>query len=300
MAAVVGYATVQQASDDLTEQEAALRGAGADRVFVDRVETSSTGPRPQWRACVEGLDPGDSVVVPTLGVLGETERVVVEALADLSRRGVGIRSIAEPAIDTSPQGGALYDIVAVFEGLRAERIRERTLRGLHRARSEGRVGGRPSVMTAERMAEARRLRARGASIAEIARSIGVGSSSVSRALAKHRVGADAPEAEARVFFRDTKPYEAPATLDDLEGPARGTVDLPHSVYWGPERAVDLGTPGGIRKAYQAVLREGTAADQTRLLNREVLRREWNELALPDRVRVLWESRFPELRTRASA
>jgi transposase len=31
-----------------------------------------------------------------------------------------------------------------------------------------------------------------------------------------------------------------------------------------------------------------------LLNCDVLRREWSELALPDRVRVMWEQRFPEL------
>ena len=51
---------------------------------------------------------------------------------------------------------------------------------------------------------------------------------------------------------------------------------------------------GIRKAYQAVLREGTADDQAFILNRDVLQREWAELALPDRVRVMWESRFPQL------
>lgn len=103
-----------------------------------------------------------------------------------------------------------------------------------------------------------------------------------------------------MFFRDIKPYETPASLNELQGPAGGVLELPHSVYWGPERTVDLDTSAGISKTYQAALREGTADEQARLLNRDVLLREWSELALPDRVRVMWESRFPELRIQVSA
>ncbi len=100
--------------------------------------------------------------------------------------------------------------------------------------------------------------------------------------------------DRRVFFRDIKPYEMPASLQDLRGPPGGALVLPHSVYWGPKRTVSLDTPSGVHKAYQAVIREGTAEDQALVLNRDVLQREWAELTLPDRVRVMWESRFPQL------
>jgi DNA invertase Pin-like site-specific DNA recombinase len=80
---------------------------------------------------------------------------------------------------------ARYGIVAVFAQLRVDTIRENTMRGLAYARSEGRVGGRPSVMTPERVQAAVRMRTEGDSIAQIARTFGVGASSVSRALAKH-------------------------------------------------------------------------------------------------------------------
>jgi hypothetical protein len=48
-------------------------------------------------------------------------------------------------------------------------------------------------------------------------------------------------------------------------------------------------------AYQAILSEGTPKEQESLLNGDVLYRYWNELALPIRVRSLWESRFPILK-----
>lgn len=104
--------------------------------------------------------------------------------------------------------------------------------------------------------------------------------------------------DTRVFYRDTKPYDVPERLDELHGPRSGRLELPVNVYWGPQAIVDLDTLSGVVKAYQATLREGRVVDQVELINRELLREVWSELMLPDRVRVLWETRFPELATAA--
>ncbi|GAA2242918.1 transcriptional regulator [Herbiconiux moechotypicola] len=100
--------------------------------------------------------------------------------------------------------------------------------------------------------------------------------------------------DARVFYRDIKPYDAPRELDDLRGPNGGVVSLPVTVYWGPEHYFDLDNESDVIEAYQATLREGRASDQIALLNRELLVEVWPELLLPVRVRRLWEVRFPEL------
>ena len=47
----------------------------------------------------------------------------------------------------------------------------------------------------------------------------------------------------RVRFQDVKPYDAPASLDDLHGPRDGELVLPHHVHWGPRRDVNLGHKG---------------------------------------------------------
>ncbi|NLC98271.1 MAG: recombinase family protein, partial [Actinomycetales bacterium] len=106
-------------------------------------------------------------------------------LSELNDRGLNIVSLTEPAIDTTtPMGKALYGIVVVFAQLRVDTIRENTRLGLEYARSQGRVGGRPTVMTAERIAAAEKMRAENQSYARIGRVLGVGASSVMRALAK--------------------------------------------------------------------------------------------------------------------
>jgi hypothetical protein len=98
----------------------------------------------------------------------------------------------------------------------------------------------------------------------------------------------------RVRFQDVKPYDAPASLDDLRGPRDGELVLPHHVHWGPRRDVNLGRKGDVLTAYQATISEGMVADQVAILNRSLLLELWPELILSTRVRSLWESRFPEL------
>jgi hypothetical protein len=109
------------------------------------------------------------------------------------------------------------------------------------------------------------------------------------------------ESGGRVFFRDVKPYAIVDHLDQLRGPAGGTLELSHSVLWAPGGGlVDLDRPGALRMAYRAVLNEGTVEDLVRVLNRDVLIAVWPELLLPLRVLAMWESRFPELRSSATA
>ena len=91
----------------------------------------------------------------------------------------------------------------------------------------------------------------------------------------------------RVRFRDVKPCHAPTTLDALRGPYHGLIDLPHGVRWQEDRVgIDVDDAGGRR-----------VAEQERLLNRDRLIELWPVINLDQRVRDLWETRFPELRVR---
>lgn len=183
MSGIVGYARVSTHEQDASSQEAALRAAGAVRVFVDHAVSSRRADRPQWLACLDYLRAGDTLMVWRLDRLAGTQTLAIETINDLHDRGVQIKSLTEPDIDTTtPMGRALFGIVAVFAQLRVDTIRENTRAGLARARAEGRVGGRPTVMTLARVREAARMRAEGQSLDTIAQTLGVGRSSVSRAL----------------------------------------------------------------------------------------------------------------------
>ncbi|MBB3159542.1 DNA invertase Pin-like site-specific DNA recombinase [Microbacterium proteolyticum] len=182
---VIGYARVSKREQNPAAQEAELRAAGAVRVFVDHGESSRLADRPQWLACLDYLNEGDTLVVRRLDRLGGSERIIIETLHDLDRRGVNIKSLTEPMIDTTtPMGRALFGMVAVFAQLRVDTIRENTMRGLAHAKAQGRVGGRPSKMTPEKIAQAQRMRAENRSLDHIAAVLSVGKSTVARALSR--------------------------------------------------------------------------------------------------------------------
>lgn len=103
------------------------------------------------------------------------------------------------------------------------------------------------------------------------------------------------ECAMRVRFRDVKPYDIVDSLDDLRGPTSGAVVLPRSVLWVGDGEVDLDRSGGARMVYQAVLAEGTSTDMETFLNRDLLVSIWPALVLDERLRSMWEERFPQLR-----
>lgn len=182
---IVGYARVSTRDQNPAAQEAELRAAGAGRVFIDHGESSRVSDRPQWIACLDYLRSGDTLVVRALDRVAGSEVMAIELIRDLARRGIRLRSLTEPFLDvdtSTPMGEAIVGIMAVLAQLRVSTIRDNTRRGLEHARSQGRVGGRPSVMTDERTAAAVQMRDNGDSIAKIARTLGVGASSVARAL----------------------------------------------------------------------------------------------------------------------
>lgn len=152
---IIGYARVSTRDQNPKAQEAELCAAGAAKVYVDHGESSRITARPQWQACLDYLRPGDTLVVRKLDRLAGSERILIEILHELADRGIDIRSLTEPAIDTTtPMGRALYGIVAVFAQLRVDTIRENTRRGLEYARAQGRYGGRPKALTPAKVKEA--------------------------------------------------------------------------------------------------------------------------------------------------
>lgn len=183
---LIGYARVSRRDQNPEAQVAELYRAGAESVYVDHGESSRISNRPQWVACLARLEPGDTLLVRRLDRVAGSERMAIDTLTELSDRGIDIRSLTEPEIDTTtPMGRALFGIVAVFAQLRVDTIRDNTRRGLEHARAAGRIGGRPTVMSPEQIEAAARMREDGKTLAQIAAVLEVGKSTVHRVLTRH-------------------------------------------------------------------------------------------------------------------
>ena len=186
---LVGYARVSTADQSADLQVDALTAAGATRVFVETA-SGKTDSRPELMRVLDYLREGDVLVVWRLDRLGRSLRHLIDQVNALEARGIGFRSLTE-AIDTTTAGGRLvFHVFGALGEFERELIVERTRAGLAAARARGRRGGRPKVMTSERVTTARRLRDDdGLTLDQIAATIGVSRASVVRALSSQKPSA---------------------------------------------------------------------------------------------------------------
>ena len=130
---------------------------------------------------LDALAPGDVVTVTRIDRLARSTFdlfAIVKRIADAKAQ---FRSLAEPWADTGTSTGRL--MLAVLGGLadvERDLIRTRTAEGRSRAKQRGQHMGRPSRLTDAQKAEARRRRAKGATLNELARSYDVSRSTISR------------------------------------------------------------------------------------------------------------------------
>ncbi|GAB2746836.1 recombinase family protein [Sinomonas soli] len=184
MAAIIGYARLGGAGLDLDAQVDALRAAGALKVFEDH----STGrDRSGWQACLEQLQGGSTLIVTDLARIGRGVADLAGIVGELRARGVVFRSLAEPWLDTgSAHGPLIQDVFACIGAYERSRLNERTREGRAAARAQGRRPGRPTVMTPEKSAQARKMRNEGATLRGIAEALSVAPGTILRVLAEQK------------------------------------------------------------------------------------------------------------------
>src|SRR5580658_9130417 len=99
----VGYARVSTQDQNLELQHDALRQAGCDRIFEDKV-SGSKAERPGLLEAISVMRPGDTLVVWKLSRLGRSLKHLLETVQFLSDKGIGLKSLHEN-LDTTTAAG---------------------------------------------------------------------------------------------------------------------------------------------------------------------------------------------------
>jgi len=189
-----GYARVSTGDQDARLQHDALEAAGCYKVFTDTA-SGALASRPELGKLLDQLRPGDTLVVWRLDRLGRAIRHLIDQLTELQERGIEFRSLQEN-IDTGSSGGRLvFHIFASLAEFERDLISERTHAGLEAARARGRRGGRPPLLSGDKLRTARKLyEQQDMTVAQIGEVLGVSRTTVYRALQR---GADKPPARRR-------------------------------------------------------------------------------------------------------
>jgi DNA invertase Pin-like site-specific DNA recombinase len=178
----VGYARVSAADQNADAQLDALRAAGCERIFTDRV-SGKLGHRPQLDAMLDHIRSGDVVTITKLDRLGRSVVNLVQLVAELDHRDVDLRVLHQGIDTTTPAGKVTFHVMAAIAEFERALISERTVEGLVAARARGRKGGRRPVLSAAEVAHARQLRAAGKhTMAEIAELVGCSRATLYRVL----------------------------------------------------------------------------------------------------------------------
>lgn len=69
------------------------------------------------------------------------------------------------------------------------------------------------------------------------------------------------------------------------------IELPLHLKRSGPRVYDLSDLQQRRRVYEIVLREGRAADIRRYINPDDLLKRWNDLVLPENIRIAWRDYF---------
>jgi DNA invertase Pin-like site-specific DNA recombinase len=176
--ALVGYTGVSTAEQHLNRQVQALKAAGCIRIFADKMP-GKAAVRPELDACLDYLQAGDTLVVPSLDRLSRSLQDLIAIMARLCRRDLGFRSLHEALDTTTPDGRLVFHVFAALAEFIRELIVQGTHEGIQAARARGTRLGRPPALTTEQIHQARALLVQpDNTISSIARLLGVSRSTI--------------------------------------------------------------------------------------------------------------------------
>ena len=97
---IFGYARVSTKEQNLNLQTDALKKAGCEKIFQEKVSGRSRN-RPEFLKLLEHIRPGDTLIAFSVDRLGRTTRELIILLNDFKEKGITFKSLSEGIFDTS-------------------------------------------------------------------------------------------------------------------------------------------------------------------------------------------------------
>lgn len=181
---LVGYVRCSTADQKLDSQIDALKAAGCKKIFDDKASGKNTD-RPGFNKALAYLREGDTLVVYKLDRLSRSTKDMLHIAEQLKEQGVHLKSLSDEIDTSTPHGSFFFTICAAFAQLEREMIVSRTKAGLDAARSRGKLGGRPELVTKDKAEMAKELLSKGKSPKEVCEVLGLTKATMYRGIAKY-------------------------------------------------------------------------------------------------------------------
>src|SRR5665647_1266004 len=137
---LIGYTRVSTKQQDASLQRTALLQAGVapEHIYEDVITgASGTADRPGWAKLTTYAREGDTVVVWRIDRLGRSMLDVLQTVADLQGRGIGVLSVSDGIDPRTPIGRMMLGLLATLAEYERELISERVVAGVAAAQARG-------------------------------------------------------------------------------------------------------------------------------------------------------------------
>ena len=153
---LIGYSRVSTADQCLDSQIDKLKEYGCDKIFTD-VVSGSKSIRKGLTEMLDYMRKDDVVIIFRLDRLGRSLKDLIDIINIFKDKGVHFKSISENIDTATSTGNLIFHITGAFAEFERNIIRERVNTGLETARARGRKGGRPTLITSEKIQMAKLL-----------------------------------------------------------------------------------------------------------------------------------------------
>jgi len=180
----VAYVRVSAADQNEARQ---LEAVGeCDRVYVEKQSARSRADRVKLEECIRYLRDGDELVVASMDRLARSLVDLKQIVGEITAKGASVEFIHERATYAAgaqdPRADLMLSLLGAFAEFERAIIRERQAEGIAIAKAEGKYKGRKRALTDEQIDKARARVEAGEGPSAIARELGVGRSTLYRAL----------------------------------------------------------------------------------------------------------------------
>lgn len=177
----IGYARVSTKGQSLDRQIAALRTAGVDNIFREKISGKSISNRPELEKAIDALGHGDVLVVAEWN---RATRSLIDGISIIQRvaeREATVKALDKPWLDlTTPIGKGFLAFLSAMAEDEREQIVDRANAGRKLAKEEGKKFGPKFKLTEHQRELARERKAKGERTRDIARDFNVSHATIVR------------------------------------------------------------------------------------------------------------------------
>ena len=147
----VGYIRVSTTHQNTDRQEDSLEKMNVEKLFIEKASGKDRN-RPQLKAMLEFVQPGDVVVVHELSRMARSVIDLYDIAKELRDKGVELESLKEDIDLASATGRLTFGLLAVMAQFERDLLLERQKEGIAAAKARGKRWGRENIYgTDERM-----------------------------------------------------------------------------------------------------------------------------------------------------